>query len=145
MATQKLSSLLQRTSIDDHNELLQSANAALAKSKSDVQAQHAKVVALVKLDRYDDCLRVFEEGGDALKKRAALEYAYALYKAGRLDAAIEIVSKTTNHRGARHLEAQAVWDIFDHKPAIVDRANQCPTVRAIVPRNSAVPLRSTKS
>ena len=110
MATQKLSSLLQHASIDDHDELLQSANAALAKSKSDVQAQHAKVVALVKLDRYDDCLRVFEEGGDALKKRAALEYAYALYKTGQLDAAIEIVSKITNSRGARHLEAQAVCD-----------------------------------
>lgn len=110
MSAQKLSSLLQRSSIDDHDELLQSANAALAKSKSDVQAQHAKVVALVKLDRYDDCLRVFEDGGDALKKKAALEYAYALYKTGQLDTAIDIVSKITNSRGARHLEAQAVCD-----------------------------------
>ncbi|KAI9034995.1 signal recognition particle subunit SRP72 [Aspergillus affinis] len=109
MATQNLSSLLQHASIDDHEELLQSANAALAKSKSDVQAQHAKVVALVKLDRYDDCIRVFEEGGDALKKQAALEYAYALYKTGQLDASIEIVSKITNSRGARHLEAQASY------------------------------------
>ena len=108
MATQSLSSLLQRTSIDDHEEVLRSSNAALAKSKTDIQAQHVKVVALLKLDRYEDSLRVFEEGGDALKKRAALEYAYALYKTANLDDAIEGASRVANDRGARHLEAQAV-------------------------------------
>ena len=64
MVAQLLSSLLQRTSIDDHEEVLSSANAVLAKSKGDVQAQHAKVVALLKLDRYEDALRVVEEGGE---------------------------------------------------------------------------------
>jgi signal recognition particle subunit SRP72 len=108
MATQSLNSLLQRTSIDDHEEALRSSNAALAKSKSDIQAQHVKVVALLKLDRYEDCLRVFEDGGDALKKRAALEYAYVLYKTGNLDEAIEVASRVADDRGARHLEAQAV-------------------------------------
>ncbi|KAE8380260.1 hypothetical protein BDV26DRAFT_290503 [Aspergillus bertholletiae] len=109
MATQSLSSLLQRTSIDDHEEALRSSNAALAKSKSDMQAQHVKVVALLKLDRYEDGLRVFEDGGDALKKRAALEYAYALYKTANLDKAIEVASQVANDRGARHLEAQATY------------------------------------
>ncbi|KAB8200358.1 SRP72 RNA-binding domain protein [Aspergillus parasiticus SU-1] len=109
MATQSLSSLLQRTSIDDHEEVLRSSNAALAKSKSDIQAQHVKVVALLKLDRYEDALRVFEEGGDALKKRAALEYAYTLYKTANLDEAIEVVSQVANDRGARHLEAQTTY------------------------------------
>ncbi|KAB8072936.1 hypothetical protein BDV29DRAFT_158058 [Aspergillus leporis] len=109
MATQSLNSLLQRTSIDDHEEALRSSNAALAKSKSDIQAQHVKVVALLKLDRYEDCLRVFEDGGDALKKRAALEYAYVLYKTGNLDEAIEVASRVADDRGARHLEAQASY------------------------------------
>jgi hypothetical protein len=108
MATQSLSSLLQRASIDDHEEMLSSANAALAKSKSDINAQHVKVVALLKLDRYEDCLRVFEESGDALKKKAALEYAYALYKHGQPDEAINVVSLLARGRGANHLEAQAV-------------------------------------
>lgn len=109
MATQSLSSLLQRTSIDDHEEVLRSSNAALAKSKSDIQAQHVKIVALLKLDRYEDALRVFEEGGDTLKKRAALEYAYTLYKTGNLDEAIDVASQIANDRGARHLEAQASY------------------------------------
>ncbi|KAF5861688.1 Signal recognition particle core component [Aspergillus alliaceus] len=109
MATQSLSSLLQRTSIDDHEEVLRSSNAALAKSKSDIQAQHVKVVALLKLDRYEDALRVFEEGGDTLKQRAALEYAYTLYKTGNLDEAIDVASQIANDRGARHLEAQASY------------------------------------
>ncbi|GFN13306.1 signal recognition particle core component [Aspergillus tubingensis] len=109
MAAQSLSSLLQRASIDDHEEVLQSCNAALAKSKSDLQAQHIKAVALLKLDRYEDCLRVFEEAGDGLKNRAALEYAYALYKCGQLDPAIEVVSRVAGERGALHLEAQASY------------------------------------
>lgn len=108
MPTQPLSTLLQRATIDDHSELLASANAALAKSKSDLHAQHVKVVALSKLDRYEDSLRVFEEAGDALKRRAALEYGYALYKCERLDEAIDIVSRYGSGRGASHLEAQAV-------------------------------------
>ncbi|PYH73424.1 signal recognition particle subunit SRP72 [Aspergillus vadensis CBS 113365] len=109
MAAQSLSSLLQRASIDDHEEVLQSCNAALAKSKSDLHAQHIKAVALLKLDRYEDCLRVFEEAGDGLKNRAALEYAYALYKCGQLDPAIEVVSRVAGERGALHLEAQASY------------------------------------
>lgn len=107
MVAQLLSSLLQRTSIDDHEEVLSSANAVLAKSKGDVQAQHAKVVALLKLDRYEDALRVVEEGGEALKQQAGLEYAYGLYKSGRVEDAIEVVARVGG-RGASHLEAQAV-------------------------------------
>ncbi|EAW10468.1 signal recognition particle subunit SRP72 [Aspergillus clavatus NRRL 1] len=109
MATQSLTSLLQRASIDDHDELLRSANAELSRSKSDLHAQHVKVVALLKLDRYEDCLRVFEENGEALKKKAALEYAYALYKLNRSDEAISVVSGLTSGRGANHLEAQASY------------------------------------
>ncbi|RAK82643.1 signal recognition particle subunit SRP72 [Aspergillus fijiensis CBS 313.89] len=109
MAAQSLSSLLQRASIDDHEEVLQSSNAALAKSRADQHAQHIKVIALLKLDRYADCLRVFEEAGDGLKTRAALEYAYVLYKSGQPEAAIEVVSKVTGNRGALHLEAQASY------------------------------------
>ncbi|KAI9931274.1 hypothetical protein ASPWEDRAFT_229844 [Aspergillus wentii DTO 134E9] len=109
MTAQSLSSLLQRASIDDHDEVLKSCNAALAKSKSDLQAQHVKVVALLKLDRYEDSLRVFEDADDALKKRAALEYAYTLYKCGRLDESIDVVSGLSGGRGAGHLEAQASY------------------------------------
>ncbi|KAL4919934.1 hypothetical protein BDW62DRAFT_28002 [Aspergillus aurantiobrunneus] len=109
MSTQSLSSLLSRASIDDHEEVLRSCDAALAKSKSDLQAQHVKVVALLKLDRFEDCLRVFEVGGDKLKKKAALEYGYALYKSGHPNAAIDVVSRLADDRGARHLEAQATY------------------------------------
>jgi signal recognition particle subunit SRP72 len=108
MVAQSLASLLQRASIDDHEEVLQSCNAVLTKSKSDLQAQHMKVVALLKLDRYDEALRTFEAGGDALKKSAGLEYAYASYKCGKLEQATEAVTRTASGRGADHLEAQVV-------------------------------------
>ncbi|KAK5012110.1 Signal recognition particle subunit SRP72, partial [Cryomyces antarcticus] len=106
-AAQSLSALLRQTHLDDHEEVLKAANAALKKSKSDLEAQHVKVVALLKLDRFDDALRVLEEGGQQLKERAQLEHAYALYKAGNSAEAVEIVGAVDRSRGMLHVEAQA--------------------------------------
>ncbi|KAJ5129343.1 Tetratricopeptide-like helical [Penicillium bovifimosum] len=106
MVAQSLASLLQRASIDDHEEVIQSCDAVLAKSKSDLKAQHMKVVALLKLDRYEEALKIFEAGGDDLKNSAGLEYAYASYKCGELEEATEALTRTASGRGASHLEAQ---------------------------------------
>lgn len=103
-----LDALLERTSLEDHEEVLQACNAVLKHSKKDVTAQHVKAVALLKLDKYDDALRVLEEGGATLKNGAQLETAYALYKTGKLDEAKIVAQSITNDRGARHVEAQAV-------------------------------------
>jgi signal recognition particle subunit SRP72 len=108
MVALSLSSLMQRATIDDHEEVLKSCNETLKKSKNDQNAQHIKAIALLKLDRYEDALRTFEAGGDALKKSAGLEYAYALYKSGKLEEALDTVTKSGAGRGARHLEAQVV-------------------------------------
>lgn len=99
---------MQRATIDDHEEVLKSCNETLKKSKNDQNAQHIKAIALLKLDRYEDALRVFEAGGDALKKSAGLEYAYVLYKSGKLEEALDAVTKSGAGRGAGHLEAQVV-------------------------------------
>ncbi|KAJ5090191.1 hypothetical protein N7532_008875 [Penicillium argentinense] len=109
MVAQSLSSLLQRSTIDDHEEVLHSCEAALANSRSDVNAQYIKTIALLKLDRYGEALRVIEDGGDALKKRASLEYAYSLYKVGQLDQALDTLTKSSGGRGAQHLEAQVSY------------------------------------
>ena len=105
-----LSALLQRSTIDDHGEILEICNASLKRSKSDLELQHIKVVALLQLDRYADALQVFEANGDALKNRASVERAYALYKIGNLSEAKVSAKNTTGSRGARHVEAQAVGD-----------------------------------
>lgn len=103
-----LSALLQKSSIDDHEEILQACNASLKTSRKDPELQQVKFVALLKLDRYDDALRMLEEGGDELKKRAGVERAYALYKVGELAEAKDIANAIADDRGARHVEAQAV-------------------------------------
>ena len=103
-----LSALLQRTSIDDHEEVLNTCNASLKQSKGDLELQHVKFVALLKLDRYDDALRVLEEGGDRLKSKVPIERAYALYKVGNLEEARTLAGRISGQRGARHVEAQAV-------------------------------------
>ena len=102
-----ISALLKHSTIDDHEEVLKACNTTLKQSRGDLEAQHVKAVALLKLERYDDALRVFEESGDSLKSKGRLAYAYSLYKVGDLEQA-EKVAETVNTRGAKHLEAQAV-------------------------------------
>ncbi len=69
-AISALNSLLRKSSIDDHDEALAVADAALKSSKPEtaerLTAAHAKVVALLKLDRFDDVLRTVAEGGTRL-------------------------------------------------------------------------------
>ncbi|EXJ86273.1 hypothetical protein A1O1_06643 [Capronia coronata CBS 617.96] len=112
MATSSLSAILKKTTLDDHEQILEVSNKTLKSSKSDIEAQHVKVVALLKLDRYDEAVKFVEEAGDSLKKRAELEYAYALYKTGRLGDALEIASSLKG-RGAQHLEAQSRYRLED--------------------------------
>lgn len=113
MATtvQSLAALLQRSTVEDHEEVIKTCNAILKKSKNDIGTQYVKVVALLKCDRFEDAIRVIEEGGDALKNKASLEWSYALYKVGKLDEAIAAAAAAASAgrgRGAKHVEAQAV-------------------------------------
>lgn len=103
-----LPGLLRNLDLTDHEEVLKTANAALKQSKTDTQAQHIRIVALLKLDRFDDAVRAFQDAGDALKQRAPLEWAYALYKAGRLQEAEEAAGKGKG-RGMQHVLAQAAY------------------------------------
>ncbi|KAK4623944.1 Signal recognition particle subunit SRP72 [Fulvia fulva] len=112
MSVSSLASLLKQTHIADDAEYLKAADAALKQSKTDLEAQHVKVVALLKLDRFEDALRAFEAGGDKLKARADLEYCYALYKSGRQAEAAELAQQNSA-RGSQHVEAQARYRTED--------------------------------
>lgn len=101
-----LAALLKKTHIEDDEEVLKAANTALKQNQGDVEALHVKVVALLKLDRYDDALHALDNGGEKLKQRATLEHAYALYKSGKPAAAAELAQKGSQ-RGLQHIEAQA--------------------------------------
>lgn len=116
MSVPSLTSLLKQATITDHDAVLASANSALKTSKSDLAAQHAKVVALLKLDRFGDALHAFETGGQSLQNQARLEYAYTLYKSGRPAEAAEIARQGAE-RGHRHVEAQARYRIEDFRRA----------------------------
>jgi signal recognition particle subunit SRP72 len=125
--TPTLSALLARSDLTDHESVLRAANASLRRSKTDVSAQHARVTALLKLDRYHDALRALEEGGDALKAVAPVEYAYALYKTGDLVQALNVAEGSADgdegRRGLLHVLAQTAYRIEDFgKAAEVYRA-----------------------
>ena len=111
-----LASLLKQTSIDDHDARLKAANNVLKHSKKDLEAQHIRIIAYLKLDRFDDALRAFETGGEALQAKARLEYAYALYKSAKPEDAARIATQGEG-RGYQHVEAQASYRIEDFKRA----------------------------
>ncbi|QDS74703.1 hypothetical protein FKW77_000526 [Venturia effusa] len=109
-AVPNLTALLKQTHLDTDEELLKAANATLKKSKADELAQHVRVVALLKQDRWEDAVRAFEDSGDALKEKAKFEYAYALYKSGNLEQAEEVVSSGhADERGIKHVLAQTAY------------------------------------
>ncbi|KAG9228977.1 hypothetical protein BJ875DRAFT_214705 [Amylocarpus encephaloides] len=103
-----LSSLLKAASIDDDEELLKAANAVLKSSKNNFDALHTRVVALLKLDRFEDALRALDDGGDKLAERCILEKAYAHYKVGQLEEARILVTKG-GMRGLSHVAAQVAY------------------------------------
>ena len=111
MAPSTLASLLARTEIDDHEEILKAANTALKGSTNNEEAQRAKLISLLKLERYEDALESLKKGSPQLQQSCRFEKAYALYKAGNLEEARQIAREIEDHRGARHVEAQAVCPV----------------------------------
>lgn len=113
-SAKSLSSLLAQASLDDHDEILRAANADIKKSKADLGAHHARAVALLHLDRFDDAVKAFEDSKE-LQAKAPLEYAYALYKAGDAAKAVAVAEAEgpQSCRGMKHMLAQAVSPYFD--------------------------------
>jgi len=96
-----LSNLLNQSTLDDHEQILEAA-----KLESD---RHAEVVALLKLDRFDDALQAFEHAGEALKGTARLEWAYTLYKNQRLEEAEQVANSDDTKRSLKHVSAQVAY------------------------------------
>ncbi|KAM0340171.1 hypothetical protein ACHAPQ_001229 [Fusarium lateritium] len=120
-----LSALLRQSSIEDHDEVLKAANAALKANKSDVDSQHTRIVALLKLDRFEDALRAIADASPILHSRIALENAYALYKTGKLSEATAILQSAgiQKKRGLQHAAAQVAYraERFDEACNIYSR------------------------
>jgi len=110
-----LASLLRASTIQDHDEVLKLANAAIkaSKGKNNLDAYHTRVVALLKLDRFDDALRAIADGGDALEATCIFEKSYALYKSGHLQEAQDTLQEGPTAEAAsrsfRHLRAQIAY------------------------------------
>ncbi|KAM3564887.1 hypothetical protein MY1884_000487 [Beauveria asiatica] len=105
-----LSALLRGATIDDHEEILKAANAAIKADKSNFLARHTKLVALLKLDRFDDAVRFLAESGSALENKCIVEKAYALYKSGELEEATSILKKAgLRERSLQHIAAQVAY------------------------------------
>ncbi|KAF7547826.1 hypothetical protein G7Z17_g7464 [Cylindrodendrum hubeiense] len=119
-----LSALLRASSIQDHDEILKAANAAIKVNKTDVASQHTRIVALLKLDRFDDALRAIAEGGTKLNALCVLEQAYALYKTNKLDDATSVLQAAgLEKKSFSHVAAQVAYraERFDDARTIYSR------------------------
>lgn len=119
-----LSALLRSSSIEDHEEILKAANAAIKANKSDAGHQYTRIIALLKLDRFDDALRAIAEGGIVVEAKCALAKAYALYKTGNLeDAASVLKAVGLSDRSFQHVAAQVAYraERFDEAREIYQR------------------------
>jgi signal recognition particle subunit SRP72 len=120
-----LSALLRQSSIEDHEEVLKAANAAIKANKNDVDSQHTRIIALLKLDRFDDALRAILDAPPLLSSRTTLEHAYALYKTGKLDEATVVLRSAglEKNRGLQHAAAQVAYraERFDDACSIYSR------------------------
>ena len=109
-----LTALLKDLSVnEDDEQILKHANNVLKKYKSDSPALRTKLVALIKLERYQDAIRLLES--DETKGKlddVELEHAYSLYKVGRISDAVEVanqgVAGEKRNRGLQHVKAQSV-------------------------------------
>ncbi|PHH79749.1 hypothetical protein CDD80_3869 [Ophiocordyceps camponoti-rufipedis] len=109
-AAAALSALLRSASLDDHDEILKAANAAIKANKSNQVAQRTRVVALLKLDRFQDAIDAIREGGEKLEAVCHLEKAYSLYKTGQLDEASAVIdSAGSDTRSLKHVAAQVSY------------------------------------
>ncbi|KAF2015218.1 hypothetical protein BU24DRAFT_390542 [Aaosphaeria arxii CBS 175.79] len=119
MATplKSLSALLAQTSLDDHDEILKAANASIKRSKTDIDAHHAKAIALLHLDRFEDAEKVFVDVPE-LQDKARFEYAYALYKAGNAAKAVKVAAAGESSTPMKHVLAQAAYRSENFEQAV---------------------------
>lgn len=106
-----LTKLLEQSSIVDHDEIIRACKESYGKT-NDVLIKHIELVALLKLDQLSKAQDLLGQEDGNLKQQAAFERAYVLYKTGNLREAIEVAaafgSAKPEHRGIKHVEAQAV-------------------------------------
>ncbi|KAF3915366.1 hypothetical protein AA313_de0206452 [Arthrobotrys entomopaga] len=119
-----LAVLLQNLSLDesqDHEEVLRHANNIL-KNNSDPQTLKTRVVALIKLERYDEAIKSIEQAGGSASAGLGFEHAYCLYKQGNLEGALAIsadgLSTERRQRALKHLHAQAQYRAENFQSAI---------------------------
>ncbi|KAJ6263230.1 Signal recognition particle subunit [Drechslerella dactyloides] len=131
-----LAALLQNLSLEDshdHEEILRTANNIL-KSNPDPQTFKTRIVALIKLDRYDEAIKSIEQASGSVSAGLEFEHAYCLYKQGDLDGALSIspdgVSTERRQRGLKHLQAQAHYrgESFQSAITMYEELSKLPTL-----------------
>ncbi|BFZ60420.1 Signal recognition particle subunit SRP72 [Saitoella coloradoensis] len=113
---------------NDHSEVVKVSNRILAHQSQNLDALKAKVIALIKLDEYENAMELL---GKLPETEATLERAYCYYKTGKEVEAAGL-TKDSEDRAMQHVAAQTAYRLEDF-----DRAAQLYATlssgRALVP------------
>ncbi|KAK7207407.1 hypothetical protein BZA70DRAFT_271202 [Myxozyma melibiosi] len=128
-----LANLTVHVTNEEHDSVVAVADKVLAQNPSDSKARKAKIIALVKVDRYAEALAELEKSPE--EKGLELEKAYSLYRLGKLEDANAAIDKAVAGevggaalRGLKHLKAQIAYrqDKFAEAKAIYDDLSSGP-------------------
>ncbi|KAI8816789.1 uncharacterized protein EV422DRAFT_269307 [Fimicolochytrium jonesii] len=108
----------------EYTTIIELADRILKLSKGDVDAFHAKIVALIRLEQYAKALDVLKVVPANLKKELIFEKAYCEYRANHLDESLATIQKNLPEatrvlgpggaRSLRHLEAQVLYRLEEY-------------------------------
>ncbi|KAK9457961.1 hypothetical protein V1511DRAFT_519871 [Dipodascopsis uninucleata] len=119
-----LKKLKVHSSSEQHEKAVEFAEKVLAHNADDKEAQKAQIIALIKLERFKDCVKVFERTPKLIND-FAMEYAYSLYSIDDNKKAMDVINTGLNsksiskfkQRGLLHLKAQIAYKEEDFETA----------------------------
>ncbi|KAJ3315723.1 Signal recognition particle core component [Blyttiomyces sp. JEL0837] len=92
---------------DDHASVLTACDKILKHSKNDLDALNIKVIALIKLDRFEDAVHVLDKAPSALQEELAYEKAYCLHRLQRNEECLKLIAHIRSQVG------NIVWNELD--------------------------------
>lgn len=98
-------------SSNDFERALEISNQLLKASPNDSRAAKQKIIALIKLDKYNDALAFLEECTFLNRKDTILEKGFCLYKLGKGSDAQKILEEGSG-RAIQHVRAQNVYSLI---------------------------------
>ncbi|KAJ3088934.1 Signal recognition particle core component [Quaeritorhiza haematococci] len=120
----------------EDDKVIKVCERVLKTSPQDIDAYHVKIVGSIKLENYDQALKLIEAAPDPLPEELIYERAYCLYRLNRLSESLDLIRKACTRLGEgdgddrmdavdretyhqlKHLEAQVAYRSEDYPASL---------------------------